>query len=96
MEIGVIVAVCALLVSGLGLILSGRKDTRSNAAESARMEAKLDSISQGVDDIRVETRTMRDRISDIDRRVTMLEAHEGRTGAWGTGRAGPGRRRSGR
>lgn len=83
METSVIVALCALIVSAAGLLLSGRKDTRTNAAETARMESKLDSISRGVDDIRVEFRTMRDKVDGQAQRLSALEARvtalEGRT-----------------
>ena len=64
MDIGVIISLAAVLISVLSLLLNGRKDVREDAAGTARLEAKLDSISSGVEDIRVETRAMRGRVTD--------------------------------
>jgi predicted nucleic acid-binding Zn-ribbon protein len=73
METSVIVAICAFLVSAVGLLLNTRKDTRNSAAETATIEAKLDSIGRGVDDIRVEFRTMRDKVDGQAQRLTAIE-----------------------
>lgn len=73
METGTIIALVAMLVSALGLLLSTRKDTRQDAAGTARMETKLDNISAGVEDIRVEIRTMRDRVGALSERVSAVE-----------------------
>lgn len=74
METGVIVALGALLVSVMGLLLSGRKDTRTDAAGSARMETKLDGIASGVEDIRVEMRTTRERVNGLSERLSAVES----------------------
>ena len=74
MEIGVIISLAAVLLSVLSLLIGGRKDTREDAAGSARLEAKLDSISSGVEDIRVEMRTMRSRVDALAERVSSVEA----------------------
>ena len=74
MDVGVIMSLAAVLISALSLLLSGRKDTRDNAAGTARLEAKLDSISSGVEDIRVETRTMRSRVDSLAERVSAVES----------------------
>jgi hypothetical protein len=37
------------------------------------MDAKLDAIASGVDDIRVDMRTMRDRLQDFGERLTAVE-----------------------
>lgn len=69
-----IISLAAVLISLAGLMLSGRKDTRKNAADSARREAKLDSISSGVEDIRVEMRAMRSRMDGLAERVSAVES----------------------
>lgn len=74
METSTIIALGALLVSILGLILNGRKDTRSDAATNAVTQTKLDSLISGVDDIRVEMRTMRDSITNHGERLAKVEA----------------------
>jgi hypothetical protein len=74
METSTIIALGALLVSILGMILNGRKDTRSDAAANAVTQTKLDSLISGVDDIRVEMRTMRDSITNHGERLAKVEA----------------------
>lgn len=74
METGVIISIAAVLISFIGLLLNGRKDTRSDAAANAIIQTKLDGIITGVDDIRVEMRTMRETIGDHGERLARLEA----------------------
>lgn len=74
METSTIIALGALLVSIIGLIFNGRKDTRSDAAANAITQTKLDSLISGVDDIRVEIRTMRDNITTHGERLAKVEA----------------------
>ena len=74
METSTIIAIGALLVSLVGLFLNTRKDTRQDAAANAITQTKLDSLISGVDDIRVEMRTMRDNISNHGERLAKVEA----------------------
>ena len=74
METGVVISLAAVLISLIGLLLNGRKDTRSDAAANAIIQTKLDSVINGVDDIRVEIRTMNEKISDHGERLAKLEA----------------------
>lgn len=74
METGVIISLGALLISLIGLLLNSRKDTRTDAATNAIIQTKLDSLITGVDDIRVEMRTMRDTIGDHGERLARVEA----------------------
>ncbi len=74
MDTGVVISIAAVLISLIGLILNSRKDTRSDAASSAIIQTKLDSVITGVDDIRVEIRAMRETISDHGERLAKLEA----------------------
>lgn len=74
METSTIIALGALLVSLVGLILNSRKDTRTDAAANAITQTKLDSLISGVDDLRVEMRTMRDSISNHGERLAKVEA----------------------
>lgn len=63
------IALGSLIVAIVAIIKSSRKesteDTRSEAEEKARTSAKLDSISNGVDEIRLEYRAMRQRIDGM-------------------------------
>ena len=74
MEVAVIVSLGALAVSIIGLLMNGRKESRADAAGSARIETKLDSIGTGVEDIRVEIRTIRSRVDALAERVSAVEA----------------------
>ena len=74
MQIGVAVSIGALLVSLVALILNSRKDTRSDAAQNAITQTKLDNLISGVTDIRVEVRSMRDAINDHSERLAKVEA----------------------
>ena len=72
-DIGVYISIGAVLISFVGLVLNTRKDTRSDAAANAIIQTKLDSLITGVDDIRVEMRTMRDTIGDHGERLARVE-----------------------
>lgn len=74
METSTIISAAAVVIALVGLILSSRKDTRTDAASGARLEAKLDSISGGVEDIRVEMRSMRGRIDALSERLAAVES----------------------
>lgn len=75
-----VISLVALAVAFLGLLLNSRKDTRQDAAETARVQAKLDSLINGVDEIRLEMRSMQkdirtqgERIAKIEGRLDLLE-----------------------
>lgn len=74
METSTILSAAAVLIALVGLILNSRKDTRQDAAGSARLEAMLGNISGGVEDIRVEMRWMRGRIDTISERLSAVES----------------------
>lgn len=74
METSVLISLIAVILSALGFLLNSRKETRQDAAGAARLEAKLDSISSGVEDIRVETRTTRSRVDVLAERVSAVES----------------------
>lgn len=74
MEVTLVISGCAVLISLLGLLLNGRKESRQDAAAAAIIQAKLDSVSNGVDDIRVELRSMRETMTDHGERLAKLEA----------------------
>lgn len=74
MEIKEYLSLAAVVISLVALILNSRKDTRADAAGEAKMEAKLDSIGNGVEDIRVEMRTMRSKVDDHGERLAKVEA----------------------
>lgn len=58
----------------LTLLLNSRKETRTDAATLAEIKASLNSVSTGVNEIRLEIRGMRETISDLTERITRAEA----------------------
>ena len=74
METGTIISLAAVAVSLISLLANTRKDTRTDAAAQAIITTKLDSVMNGVDDIRVEVRAMRETISDHGERLAKVEA----------------------
>ena len=73
MKTEIVVSLCALLISFVGLVLTSRKDTRSDAAANAVTQTKLDNLITGVNEIRIEVRTMRDSINNHSERLTRVE-----------------------
>lgn len=68
------IALIGMVVAFLGLLLTGRRDTRAGAANEAETRATLNSIKNGVDDLRVEIRTMRDKVETLNERLAKVEA----------------------
>ena len=73
MELSVLIALGSLCLAVLAAIKSGNKDTRGDAAREARTETKLDNIINGVSEIRLDMRTMNDRLSKHETRITRNE-----------------------
>lgn len=73
METGLIISLGALIIAALTFAVNGRKDTRNDAANQAVLSTKLDNINNGITDIRVEMRTMRNDIGAIETRMTRAE-----------------------
>lgn len=76
METGTWIALAAVLISVVGLLLSSRKDTRQDAAEMAEIKTSLNNIQNGVDDIRVEMRSHRERLNALEVKVAAVEASD--------------------
>ena len=74
MDTTVVISALALVVSSAALLLNGRKESRQDAAGSARVETKLDAIGSGVEDIRVEMRTIRSRVDGLSERLSSVES----------------------
>ena len=73
MDTGLYISIGALIVAFLGLVLNSRKETRTDAATTAQIQAKLDNLIAGVNDIRVEVRSMREIITDHSERLAKVE-----------------------
>lgn len=74
MEAGNWIALLSLVLAVVVFLTNGRKDTRGDAAQSARLEAKVDGIASNVSEIRVEIRTMQNEVKDHGQRIVAVES----------------------
>jgi len=74
METGTVISLVAAIIALAALLLNSRKETRSDAAALARIDASLASLNNGVTDIRVDLRTMQTSIADHSERLARVEA----------------------
>ena len=74
METSTIVALLALLVSIVNSLMTGRKDTRTDAASLAEIKAGMNTANSGISDIRVDLRQLREDVKDHGERISNLEA----------------------
>ena len=74
METGTIIALLALLVAIANSLMTGRKDTRTDAAALAEIKAGLNTANSGISDIRVDLRQLREDVKDHGERISTLEA----------------------
>ena len=68
-----IIALCALGLSALMAITGNRRNAQSDAAAQAKVEAKLDNVARGVDDIRMDLRALKSDISAHSAKLAELE-----------------------
>ena len=73
METGTIISLGALLIALVSLILNSRKETRTDAAATARIETSLGTLNSGVNDIRVDLRSMRESLAEHSERLIRVE-----------------------
>lgn len=74
METGTVISIAAVVISFAALILNSKKETKSDAAAMARIETSLATLNSGVNDIRVDLRSMRDSLADHSERLARVEA----------------------
>ena len=72
--ITIIISIGALLVAFMGLLINGRKETRNDAAALAEIKAGQNTLISGINDIRVEIRSLRDLSRELTERVAKAEA----------------------
>lgn len=73
MNVGNVISLLSLLVAVVVLVKNSRKDTKGDAKREAITEAKLDGISNGVTEIRVDLRSMREELRDHGQRIAAVE-----------------------
>ena len=73
MEPGTVVSICAMVIALLGLLLNSRKETRTDAASMAEIKTGLNTVNNGVNEIRVELRSIRDSLNEHTDRLARVE-----------------------
>ena len=73
MSTDTLIALGGLLVAVLTVLLAGRRDTRGDAAERAENKAMLTSIRSGVDELRVDNRSMRADLATLTAEVARID-----------------------
>ena len=63
----------SLVVAVIALLFNRRKDDGQRVADHVRLMTQLESIQTGIDDIRVETRSMREKLAMDSERITACE-----------------------
>ena len=76
METSVIISLCSLGLAVIVFLSNRSKDANADAAKEARMDAKLDNISNGVSEIRLDMRAMDKRVGGAEKRLTQVEDRE--------------------
>lgn len=79
-ELGLLISVTSMVIAYLGYQLNKQKqqtkhqeNIKSDATREAVIETKLDNISNGVDNIRIDMRANEQRIGELNERVTRVE-----------------------
>ena len=74
MDTGTVISLIAAIIALAALILNSRKETKSDAAALARIDTGLNTLNNGVTEIRVDLRTMQTSIADHSERLARVEA----------------------
>lgn len=74
MDTGTVISLVAAAVALISLILNSKKETKSDAAALARIDTGLNTLNSGVNDIRVDLRTMQSSITDHSERLARVES----------------------
>ena len=76
MNASVIISLCSLALAFIVFLSNRSKDSNVAAAREARVDAKLDGISNGVNELRLDMRSMDKRIGGAETRLTQVEGRE--------------------
>lgn len=71
--ISIVCSVIGAIVAVWGMTRYVRKDTQEDTASSTRLETKLDYVSKGVDDIRLDIKDQGRKIDGMNERLTRVE-----------------------
>lgn len=68
-----VAAVCGVVYGSKGSKRADTQQTKEDAMALARVEGKIDNISRGFEDMRVESRVQRGQIEDLNMRLIRVE-----------------------
>ena len=71
--VSVVAAISGVIVAWLTFGRNTNKDARSSGADSASIHADIEYIKRGIDDIKLEQRSMRNDVTKIDKRLIIVE-----------------------
>lgn len=71
--LGAVSTVFGMIISYFTFMRGRDKHIRTDATENAKVSTKLDHISRGVDDIRIDLRSNEKQINNVAERVTRVE-----------------------
>lgn len=72
-SIAVLCSLVSIVISYLTFTRNSAKDVRSEAAQSVELKSRLEYISRGIDDIKLENRIRDDQIKTLNEKVIILD-----------------------
>ncbi|MHC2834793.1 MULTISPECIES: hypothetical protein [Bacillus] len=72
-EIGLLIAAVSLVIGYLSYALNRSREIKSDGQQGAEMKAKLEYISKGVDDIRIDQKASERQMVSFGERITRVE-----------------------
>lgn len=72
-EISAVISLCSLIIAFATLLGTRKRDTSGQAAREARLEADVNYIRTSIDEIKIENRTLRNDVRNIELRLAKLE-----------------------
>ncbi|EJS61965.1 hypothetical protein ICU_05133 [Bacillus cereus BAG2X1-1] len=72
-EIGVLIAIVSAVIGYFSYALNRSKEIKSDGQQGAEMKAKLEYISKGVDDIRIDQKASERQMVSFGERITRVE-----------------------
>ncbi|WP_264737315.1 type II secretion system protein [Cytobacillus firmus] len=72
-ELSLLIAVFGVLISFLTYSLNKQKESKVETSQDAKVQAQLEYIGKGVDDIRIDLKANEKQMGALSERVTRLE-----------------------
>jgi len=72
-SIGTIIAICSLIVAFLGYQLSTNREIKADTKDTGKLEAGIEYVKKGVDEIRIELKANEKQMGKLEQRVATLE-----------------------